>query len=161
MVIIKPSGVSMGGISHQPITSMDLYTTLLEPAGLPMKQDQHVDGRSLFHYLKSPGKITTRTLVWHYPHYHGSTWRPGSAIRQNNWKLIEFYEEEKVELYDLSKDISEQHNVAEAHPDTAADLGEKMHDYIEAGEIIILRLLMIKTTIILFAGCGIWWATSP
>lgn len=81
--------------------------------------------------LNNPGRIDKQTFVWHYPHYHGSTWRPGSAILQGNWKLIEFYESKTVELYNLSRDISEQHNVADKYPDKAADLRTKMHTYIQ------------------------------
>jgi hypothetical protein len=50
-------------------------------------------------------KIERQELFWHYPYYHGSVWTPGAAIRQGNWKLIEFYESETVELYNLSEDI--------------------------------------------------------
>lgn len=130
-LIIKAPDMPEGKISAQPVTSMDYYPTLLELAGLPLKEDQHMDGESLVPFLKNPGRIDERTLVWHYPHYHGSTWRPGSAIRQGNWKLIEFYEEDKVELFDLNNDIGEQHNIAGDYPDKTAELREEMHTYIE------------------------------
>ena len=80
---------------------------------------------------EKPDKDYDRTLVWHYPHYHGSTWRPGSAIRHNQWKLIEFYEEETVELYDLSNDIGEQNDLAGKMPEKAENLRKKMHVYID------------------------------
>lgn len=120
-----------GRISSQPAISMDLYPTLLELAGLERRPDQHLDGQSLVPYLKDPKRVDERTLVWHYPHYHGSAWRPGSAIRKGNWKLIEFYEGERIELYNLDKDIEEEHNLVEQHPEKAAGLRAEMHDYIE------------------------------
>jgi len=67
-------------------------------------------------------------LFWHYPHYHGSSWRPGAAIRQGNWKLIEFYESETVELYNLSEDISEENNLAMQHPEKVKDLLNRLQE---------------------------------
>lgn len=131
-LIIKGPNLAEGEVSRQPVTSMDYYPTLLELAGLPMLEDQHIDGESIVPYLKNPDRIDERTLVWHYPHYHGSTWRPGSAIRQGNWKLIEFYEDNSVELYNLSKDIEEQENIAKQYPEKASQLRGELHNYIEA-----------------------------
>jgi arylsulfatase A-like enzyme len=130
-LIIKAPGLPEGAVSRQPVTSMDFYPTLLELAGLPSRDDQHMDGKSITNNLFHPDQIEKRTLVWHYPHYHGSAWRPGSAIRQGRWKLIEFYEENKVELYDLTREIGEMHDVAEQNPDTADTLRDEMHTYIE------------------------------
>ncbi|MFH5834354.1 sulfatase [Halalkalibaculum sp. DA384] len=130
-LIIKAPGIQKGKVSAQPVTSMDFYPTLLELAGLPSQNQQHVDGKSLVPYLKDPAKVDDRTLVWHYPHYHGSGWRPGSAIRAGRWKLVEFYEETSVELYDLSRDLNEEHDLAGKYPDTAAALREQMHEYIK------------------------------
>lgn len=130
-LIIQGPELPEGKVSSQPVTSMDYYPTLLELAGLPLKPGQHVDGKSIVPYLMKPGKAEKRTLVWHYPHYHGSTWRPGSAIREGHWKLIEFYEQDTVELYNLKQDIGEEHNLAGAYPDTATRLREVMHRYID------------------------------
>ena len=110
---------------------MDFYPTILDLASLPLKEDQHVDGKSFAGYIKYAEKYGDRTLVWHYPHYHGSTWRPGSAIRQNQWKLIEFYEDEKVELYNLDKDIEEQHDLSSQYPEKVQELKKAMHQYID------------------------------
>ncbi len=129
-LIIRAPNMPQGKVSHQPITSMDYYPTLLELADLPLDSHQHVDGRSLATYLKNPEQVDERTLVWHYPHYHGSMWRPGTAIRRGNWKLIEFYEEDKVELYNLKDDIEERYDISEDYPDKAAELREEMHSYI-------------------------------
>jgi arylsulfatase A-like enzyme len=110
---------------------MDHYPTLLELAGFPLKEKQHVDGTSYLPWLKDPAKSFDRTLVWHYPHYHGSTWRPGSAIRMNQWKLIEFYEEEKIELYNLEDDPAERMDLSSKYPERSRAMKEKMHQYID------------------------------
>ena len=130
-LIVRVPGMNEGKTCNYPVTGMDYYPTLLELAGFSMKIDQHVDGKSFAKYLEKPDKDYDRTLVWHYPHYHGSTWRPGSAIRHNQWKLIEFYEEETVELYDLSNDIGEQNDLAGKMPERAENLRKKMHAYID------------------------------
>ncbi len=130
-LIVRGPGLPEGELSRQPVTSMDYYPTLLELAGLPPREQQHVDGQSIVPYLENPDRVDERTLVWHYPHYHGSTWRPGSAIREGDWKLIEFYEQEDVELYDLNSDPLEQNDLSDAYPEKAKALREKMHDYIQ------------------------------
>lgn len=127
-LLIRFPGISATGATcDQPATSMDYFPTLLELAGMEPRPDLHRDGKSLLPFLKDPAKTETRTMVWHYPHYHGSTWRPGSAIRKNQWKLIEFYEDQTVELYNLAADPGEMDNLATLWPDTARILRETMH----------------------------------
>ena len=128
-----PLLISYPGMQHEgetcdvPAVSMDYYPTLLELAGMDTDPGQHVDGESIVPYLEDPHIEASRTIVWHYPHYHGSAWRPGSAIRDGNWKLIEFYEDKKVELYDLEKDMEERVDLAETMPEIATKLRTRMH----------------------------------
>jgi arylsulfatase A-like enzyme len=110
---------------------MDYYPTLLELAGMDPDSGQHIDGNSILPYLEDPQGEANRTLVWHYPHYHGSDWRPGSAIRDGNWKLIEFYEDNVVELYNLENDLEESVDLASALPDIAAKLRARLHAELE------------------------------
>lgn len=130
-LIIKSPGQHQGQRIDQPTISMDLYPTVLQLAGLPLLRDQHQDGQSLLPYLQQPAQVDERTLVWHYPHYHGTTWRPGSAIRQGDWKLIEFYEEGKVELYNLAEDEGEKLNLEVEYPDRVEKMKKSMHRYIK------------------------------
>lgn len=130
-LIVKTPGMEGGKTSDYPVTSMDYYPTVMDLAGLPLKEEQHVDGKNFAPYLKNPDKSYDRTLVWHYPHYHASTWRPGSAIRHNQWKLIEFYESETVELYNLNRDIDEQMDLSLQYPEKTKALRQKMHQYIK------------------------------
>lgn len=130
-LIVRVPGMNEGKICSYPVTSMDYYPTLLELAGFLKTPEQHQDGKSFIEYIEDPDKKHKRTLVWHYPHYHGSTWRPGSAIRYNNWKLIEFYEEGKIELYNLEEDIGEQEDLFLKYPEKAKALKKKLHRYID------------------------------
>ena len=104
---------------------MDFFPTMLELAGLPLKPKLHADGRSLLPELAG-NKGETRPLYWHYPHYHGSTWTPGASIRVGDWKLIKFYDYEKVELYNLKNDPSESKDLSEKNPEIAKDLESKL-----------------------------------
>jgi arylsulfatase A-like enzyme len=114
-----------GSISNEPIVSMDFFPTMLELAGLPPKPNLHADGLSIVPVLKGK-KGKTRPLYWHYPHYHGSTWTPGASIRDGDWKLIKFYDYEKVELYNLKSDPFESKDLSKQNPDKTQKLENKL-----------------------------------
>lgn len=132
LIIRAPRSWKKGEVSDLPVISSDFYPTILDYVGLPQRPDQHRDGVNLFSLQRGAANAPQRTLVWHYPHYHGSTWTPGSAIRLGRWKLIEFYEQDVVELYDLENDIGEQTNLALAQADRAAQLRAEMHNRLKA-----------------------------
>ena len=124
--IIRAPGVTeTGSVSNQPMVSMDFFPTMLELAGLPLRPNLHMDGRSLLPELKGK-KGKPRPLYWHYPHYHGSTWKPGASIREGDWKLIKFYDQEKVELYNLKKDPSEKKDLAKKNSAKSKELENKL-----------------------------------
>lgn len=134
-LIVKYSGkVKSGVVNAEPITTTDLYPTLLEMAGLDLKPKQHVDGLSFASKLMSrenEGTIFKRDLFWHFPHYHGSMWTPGSAVRSGKWKLIRFFETNEIELYDLVNDPGENENLAEQHPKTVDKLNRKLTQWFD------------------------------
>jgi len=76
--------------------------------------------------LKGGPESADRTLYWHYPHYHGSTWTPGASILDGDWKLIEFYERGDCELYNLAKDQGESNNLSQQRPDLTNKLRGKL-----------------------------------
>ena len=124
--IVRAPGVTKpGSVSDQPVISMDFFPTMLELAGLPLKPNLHADGRSLLPELTGK-KGKPRPLYWHYPHYHGSTWKPGASIREGDWKLIKFYDQEKVELYNLKKDPSEKKDLAKKNSEKSKELEYKL-----------------------------------
>ncbi len=124
--IIRAPGVTQpGSVSHKPLISMDFFPTMLDLAGIPLQPKLHVDGRSLLSQLKG-NDTGNRTLHWHYPHYHGSSWKPGASIRDGDWKLIEFYHYNNFELYNLAKDPGERTNLAKRNPRKAAELRAKL-----------------------------------
>jgi arylsulfatase A-like enzyme len=126
-VIVKWPGVTRpGSVCDTPVTSTDFYPTMLEMAALPSKPEQHVDGVSWVPLLKGM-TLDRGPLFWHYPHYGNQGGSPGAAIRDGNWKLIEFFEPgREAELYDLNNDIGEQRNLAEQFPAIVKKLQAKL-----------------------------------
>jgi len=100
---------------------------MLEMAGLPLMPEQHVDGISLMPLLKNKGKLNRKAIDWHYPHFHGSGNRPSGAVRAGDYKLIEWYENNGVELYNLKNDIGERHDLTTELPEKAAELRGMLH----------------------------------
>ncbi|UCG29060.1 MAG: sulfatase [Bacteroidales bacterium] len=121
-----PSGTTCG----EPVISTDFYPTILEMANLPLKPEQHMDGLSMVPLLLNKDKRKDRSFFWHYPHYGNQGGSPGAAIRQGNYKLIEFFEKYRnIELYDLSTDIGENNNLADSLPDVRDELLEILHHW--------------------------------
>src|SRR5690606_6081552 len=87
----------------------------------------HVDGRSILPLLRDPQAKLDRDLFWHYSHYHAGGDSPYGAIRSGDWKLIEFYEDMRVELYNLADDLGEKNDLAASNPAKAAALRQKLH----------------------------------
>lgn len=105
-----------------PVASIDLYPTLLELAGLRPPQGQVLDGVSLVPLLRGASELSRPCLFWHFPCYIGRA-TPASAVRQGDFKLIEFFEDGgRRELYDLRTDPCEQHDLAAAMPERTAAL---------------------------------------
>ncbi|MDQ8191943.1 sulfatase [Roseibacillus persicicus] len=127
-VVRWPGEIKAGSSSDVPVIGTDFYPTLLEMAGLPARPDEHRDGLNLTPLLKGEVEDLDRdSLYWHYPHYHRT--KPYGAIREGDWKLIEFFEDGALELFDLANDPSESKNLAEEKPDLAQRLLKKMQDW--------------------------------
>jgi len=132
-LIVRAPGVTPAGQTCSvPAYSADFYPTVLELAGLPPRPAQHVDGVSLVPALKGGKQLGREEIVWHYPHYHGSAWTPGSAIRAGDWKLIRFYDKEKVELYNVREDLGERNELSAKHPDRTKELLARLEKYLES-----------------------------
>lgn len=132
-LVAWPGQIAPGRVSAEPITSPDLFPTLLELAGLPTDRTAPIDGVSFASLLL--GRASTlpeRPLFWHYPHYSNQRGRPNSAVRLGRWKLIEWLEDGRTELFDLSTDLGEQHDLAAAQPAITADLLRQLHAWRES-----------------------------
>jgi len=127
-IIRWPGKIAPGALCNEPVIGMDYFPTLLESAGLKAMPQQHCDGKSLLPLLTQTGGVVPRDFFWHYPHYHDST-TPYSSVRSGDWKLVEYLEDGKLELYDLKKDPAESHNCASESPEKATLLRSKLESW--------------------------------
>lgn len=129
LIVHWPGVTSSGSTSDTPVISHDLYPTALEMTGVRGRPEHKTDGVSLVPLLRRTGDIDRDALYWHYPHYQlyqqgGTT--PYGAIQAGDWRLIEFYDDMRVELYNMAEDIGEERDLAAAMPDKAADLRRRL-----------------------------------
>ena len=139
--IVRWPGVTKPGSSNNtPVITMDWFPTLLEAAGLgvpasagrmpPKGGTPSTDGVSLVPLLRGTGTLPARDLFWHYPHhqhYQLGGAMPYGAIRRGDFKLVEHFNEMKVELYNLREDLSESRDLAAAQPQKVAELRDRLH----------------------------------
>ncbi len=113
-----------GTVIDAPVQTTDWLPTLLEVVGA--KPPAKLDGTSFAGVLKATAKPAERALHWHQPHYTNQGGRPGGAVREGNWKLIEWYEDDSAELFDLAADPGEATDVSAKHPDRVKQLRAKL-----------------------------------
>ncbi|MGJ8640504.1 MAG: sulfatase [Opitutaceae bacterium] len=131
--IISWSGKIQPATTEAPIITMDMYPTLLDLAGLPLKPEQHLDGHSLKSLLAGASDVEAndRVLAWTYPHQHGNGHEPSDAILSKDWKLIRFKNNEPSELYKLSTDLGEQTNLARQNPEKVEELEKRLDAWLK------------------------------
>jgi arylsulfatase A len=128
LIVKWPGRTKAGATCGVPVSSIDFFPTLLEIAGVnsPVKSD----GRSLVPLLAKTGLLARNAIFWHYPHYWGGNRvQPFGAVRSEDWKLIEFYEDMRCELYNLREDLGEAHDMAADKPAKVAELRKLLHDW--------------------------------
>lgn len=122
-----PGVTAPNSTCSEPVTTTDFYPTLLEAAGLPARPEQHCDGVSLMPLLNgSAERLDREAIYWHYPHYSNQGGAPAASLVAREWKLIENFEDNSLELYHLPTDPSEQQNLAAEKSDLAAELHRKL-----------------------------------
>ena len=126
LIVRWPGHVPAGTECSVPVSSVDLLPTFAELAGPKTKGTlaNRIDGESLVPLLTQRGELPARSLFWHYPHYHHTT--PAGAIRKGDLKLIEYFDDGHVELYDLKNDLSEKHDLTAERPDVAKSMQQEL-----------------------------------
>lgn len=135
MSVSWPGKIPAGTKTEVPVTNLDFYPTLLEVAGVEKPADKILDGQSILPVLTGEGTLAERPIFWHFPIYLQAylkkgdptqdplfRTRPGSAIRKGDWKLIHYFENNDLELYNLKKDIEEKNNLTRAEPEKLNEL---------------------------------------
>ena len=128
---IGPACTQPGSVCHAPVISIDLYPTILDVVGQAGTATHEPDGKSLVPLLRQTGPLERDAIYWHYPHYHPGGATPYSAIRDGDFRLVEFHEDHRVELYRLSDDIGEKNDLAAAMPEKTQQLRRKLADWLK------------------------------
>ncbi|MDF7808214.1 sulfatase [Pontiellaceae bacterium B12219] len=135
--IVRWPGVTRpNSISAEPICSIDLFPTVAAAAGADVKHD--IDGINMLPALKG-GTLNRESLFWHYPHYANQGGFPGGAIREGDYKLVERYEDGRVHLYDLKRDIGERNDLAAKYPEKVEQMRKRLHTWYESVDARFLR----------------------
>jgi len=124
-IVLWPGVTTAGAAVDQPVITPDWYPTILAMTGTKGDEvhNRDLDGVPLLPILHDPAQSLGRQAIyWHYPHYHKGGSSPYTAVRAGPWRLIEFYEGQRLELYDLTRDPGEQYDVSREFPDKAAEL---------------------------------------
>ncbi len=132
MLIKWPGVTKPASTCDEPVTSTDFYPTMLEMAALPLRPKQHVDGVSLVPLLKGGSSLGRKAIYWHYPHYSPQGGRPAAAVRAGKYKLLRFFEDDHVELYDLDADIGEKSDLSKKMPDKTAELLAMLNGWLKS-----------------------------
>lgn len=135
MFVRWPGKVKPGSKTDVPVSNLDFYPTILAVAEVEKPEGKILDGESFLPVLKGSGTMQERPFYWHFPIYleayvkNDTTTqdplfrtRPGSAIRLGDWKLIQYFENNDIELYNLKEDIGEKHNLAASNPEKRDEL---------------------------------------
>lgn len=141
LVVSWKGRVKANSVCKTPVTGIDFYPTFIEAAGLPTPEGKQLDGQSLLPLLDQADGFAERALFWHFPIYlqgyknkgdfHDPFFRtrPGSVIRMGKWKLHEYFEDGRLELYDLDAEIGERTNLAASYPEQAAQLHARLKEW--------------------------------
>ena len=122
-----PGVTPRGKVCDRPVMTIDYFPTIAEIASAEF--DVRPDGESLVPLLRDPSHDLARNLYWHYPHYHAGGDGPYGAIRSGEFRLIEFYEDDSVRLYNLADDIGEKDDLSDTLPDIATALREQLRKW--------------------------------
>lgn len=120
-----PRVIPAATVCREPVISVDFWPTIAQVAGIPLPDSHVLDGVSLLPLFKNPEtRLDRDALYFHFPHYHHS--RPAGAVRQGDWKLLEFFEDGRLELYNLRQDLAESENLAERFPERADAMRQRL-----------------------------------
>jgi arylsulfatase A-like enzyme len=132
LIIRLPGDEANGAVINDPVAVMDLFPTILDVAGVAVEPEsaEELDGESLVPLLDKACSPWTghEALHWHFPHEYPTT-SPVGAIRVGHWKLLEYFEDGRLELYDLERDPGEQADLASRRPEVAAEMHQRLIEW--------------------------------
>ena len=143
LIVFWPGHTDPGMVTDVPVTGTDFYPTLLEMLDLPLMPEQHKDGISFVPLLEGKPFNGHDAIYWHFPHYsnHGNQ-SPGGAIRVGKYKLLEYFENGTVQLYDLENDLGELRDISKERPEITQELLKMLQDWRQETDA---KMPLIKT----------------
>jgi arylsulfatase A-like enzyme len=127
LIVKWPGQGTPGSTCEVPVIGTDIYPTLLEMAALPSLPPQHMDGKSIAPLVKGDTALDRDAIYWHFPHYSNHGYQsPGGAIRSGDYKLLDYFENDTVQLFNLRDDPGEQNDLSKGMPELVAALREKL-----------------------------------
>ncbi|HDJ33420.1 MAG TPA: DUF4976 domain-containing protein [Bacteroidetes bacterium] len=132
MIVKWPGHTEKGSVCEEPVISVDFFPTIMEMVGAGVPSGHEVEGVSLTSLLEGGEAPEREAIYWHFPHYsnHGMQ-SPGGAIRKGDYKLLEYFENNTVQLFNLKEDIGEQHDLSATHPEKVEELRNLLHAWRE------------------------------
>lgn len=125
LMVVWKEHIAQNTQTNALVSSVDYFPTLLDIVNIPLPQKVVLDGRSFKSALEGK-KVERGPIYWHYPHYHPLGGRPASAIREKDFKLIQFLDNGDVELYDIGSDIGETTNLIATNKKLARNMLHKL-----------------------------------
>lgn len=129
LIVHWPGVTEPGTVCDVPVFGCDFMPTFLSLAGYDLPNDRPCDGLNISPLLRGSTSLVRDTLYWHYPHYSDQGGTPSGAIRVGDWKLIEFFEDGHLELYNLKLDVGEQYDFSRSYADKAMEMQEKLRTW--------------------------------
>jgi len=131
MIIRFPGITEPGTLCDQAVSTLDIYPTILQALNIENPEEiLEPDGESIFSLLSNPdATLNRKCLFWHYPHYYIPNATPSGSVRCKEWKLIEFFEDGHLELYNLSDDPGEEFDLSEKFPGRAWELQQVLKNW--------------------------------
>ena len=146
LLVLWPGVTKAGTVSNSPVVGTDFYPTMLEMAGLNLMPDNHRDGESFVSALKGDLSFKRKPIIWYYTFAKEGTGSPSmAAVRDGNYKYVEFMYEDRFELYNLKHDPGEQKDLSRKFPDKAKKMGQMLDDWVKETKAWPMSKGIIKT----------------
>ena len=126
------NGLLSGSTSEIPVTTADIFTTLVHAMNKQYQTNGDIDGKNIFNLLADTVKAHRRSIYWHYPHYSNQGGKPASAILRGDYKLIYHHEDQAVELFNLRDDLNEQHDLSKTNGSLTRQMNKKLHQWLKS-----------------------------
>jgi len=138
LIVKWPGHIAPGSKSTELVNTPDIYPTMLQLAGLPLKPEQHTDGQSFFNALAGKRINVDKAIFWHHPHYRDNAPSvPASVVRKGNYKLIRHYDSGSTELFNLQHDTSETQNISHSNPEVTKELNLLLDAWLKDVDAVI------------------------